>query len=96
MSAIAVLTEEQLADLLERAVKKASAATIPSVDSAPPEVLTRKQAADLLQVDPHAIPSLVSDEGLPYAKLGREWRFLRSEVLAWMSARTLRKTKGAA
>lgn len=95
MTSVVVLSEEELEALLERAVRKAAPAAS-SVDSAPPEVLTRKQAADLLQVDPHAIPDLVNDEGLPYAKLGREWRFLRSEVLAWMSARTLRKHKGAA
>jgi len=84
MNAVVVLSPEELEALLERAVRKAAPASAP-VDSAPPEVLTRKQAAELLQVDQHQIPKLVA-KGLPYSRLGTQWRFRRSEVLAWLSA----------
>ncbi len=51
------------------------------------EVLTRKQTADLLCVCIESITKLVRDEGLPCKRVGKEYRFLRSQVLAWFAAR---------
>lgn len=51
------------------------------------EVLTRKQTAELLGVCVESITRLVRDEGLPCTKLVKDYRFLRSQVLAWFAAR---------
>jgi excisionase family DNA binding protein len=51
------------------------------------EVLTRKQAAELLHLNIESISKLVRDEGLPCKRVGHEYRFLRSQVLAWLAAR---------
>lgn len=51
------------------------------------EVLTRKQTAELLRVCIESITKLVRDEGLPCKRVGKEYRFLRSQVLAWLAAR---------
>lgn len=51
------------------------------------EVLTRKQTAELLRVCIESISKLVRDEGLPCKKLGKDYRFRRSQVLAWLADR---------
>lgn len=51
------------------------------------EVLTRSQAAKLLRVCSESVTKLVRDEGLPCKRVGKEYRFLRSEVVAWLAAR---------
>ena len=49
-----------------------------------PEVLTVDEAAELLQAEPEAVRALAESGGLPGRKIGDEWRFLRSAVLAWL------------
>jgi excisionase family DNA binding protein len=49
-----------------------------------PEVLTAEQAAELLQTDAAAVCALADAGELPGRKIGDEWRFLRSAVLAWL------------
>lgn len=56
------------------------------------EVLTRSQAAKLLRVCSESITKLVRDEGLPCKRVGKEYRFLRSEVVAWLAARGASET----
>jgi excisionase family DNA binding protein len=51
---------------------------------ADPEVLTVEQAAELLQVDTDTIRALARQGELPGRKVGREWRFSRAAVLAWL------------
>ena len=48
------------------------------------EVLTTEQAAELLQTDADAIRALADAGDLPGRRIGDEWRFLRSAVLAWL------------
>jgi excisionase family DNA binding protein len=50
-------------------------------------VLTRKQTAAVLGVCIESISRLVRDGGLPCRRVGKEYRFLRSQVLAWLAAR---------
>ena len=50
----------------------------------PSEVLTVAQAADLLQIEPDAVRELAEAGELPGRRIGEEWRFLRSAVLAWL------------
>jgi excisionase family DNA binding protein len=50
-----------------------------------PEVLNPAQLAELLQVDEEAVVELAERGELPARKVGGEWRFARSAVLAWLS-----------
>ena len=51
--------------------------------SKPGDIMTRAEVAALLRCsEPHVI-ALVEREQLPGFRLGRPWRFRRSEVLAW-------------
>jgi excisionase family DNA binding protein len=49
-----------------------------------PEVLTVEQAAELLQVEPDVVRALADAGELPGRRIGEEWRFLRSALLAWL------------
>jgi excisionase family DNA binding protein len=49
-----------------------------------PDVLTVEQAAELLQVEDDDVAALAEAGELPGRKIGEEWRFLRSAVLAWL------------
>ena len=49
-----------------------------------PEVLTPAQLAELLQVDEEAVVELAEQGDLPARKVGDEWRFSRTAVLAWL------------
>ena len=49
-----------------------------------PEVLTPAQLGELLQVDEEAVVELAERGELPARKVGEEWRFSRSAVLAWL------------
>jgi excisionase family DNA binding protein len=48
------------------------------------EVLTVEQVAELLQVEPDDVSALADAGELPGRRIGEEWRFLRSAVLAWL------------
>jgi excisionase family DNA binding protein len=48
------------------------------------EVLTVEQVAELLQVEPDDVSALADAGELPGRKIGEQWRFLRSAVLAWL------------
>jgi excisionase family DNA binding protein len=49
-----------------------------------PEVLTPGQLAELLHVDEETIVELAERQELPGRKVGEEWRFSRTAVLAWL------------
>lgn len=52
-------------------------------DPATSEIMTRTEVAALLRCsEPHVL-TLVERSGLPAFRLGKLWRFRRSEVLAW-------------
>lgn len=51
------------------------------------EVLTTAQVADLLQVHVKVVGRYVRTRGLPAHRIGREYRFLKSEVIAWIAER---------
>jgi excisionase family DNA binding protein len=51
------------------------------------EIMTRSEVAELLRCsEPHVV-ALIEREGLPAFRLGKLWRFRRSEVLAWCQRR---------
>ena len=51
-----------------------------------PEVLTARQAAELLQISVDTLKSHAAAGMLPAAKVGREWRFSHRKLLAWIEA----------
>lgn len=53
------------------------------------EVLTAEQAAELLQVSVRTILQLARDHELPGHKVGRAWRFCRTDVLAYVRGQRL-------
>jgi len=50
-----------------------------------PDVLTPAQAAALLQVDEEAVLALAEEGQLPGRRIGEDWRFARSALVAWLS-----------
>jgi excisionase family DNA binding protein len=85
MSALAVtLTVDELRKLVREEVQRASG---PSIASTAPEVMTRADVAKLLQVHPNVVGRYIREQGLPAARLGGEWRFLRADIIAWLAAR---------
>ena len=83
MSAIVVLTSEQLQELVDRAVAKA-VVSIPQ--SGAREILSLKQAADFLDRAPRTVTELVKTRGLPAHYISdREPKFIRSELVAWLA-----------
>jgi excisionase family DNA binding protein len=53
-----------------------------------PEVLTAKEAAELLQVDDEVVLELARAGELPGRELGGEWRFARAALLDWLGGGT--------
>jgi excisionase family DNA binding protein len=54
------------------------------------EVLTAEHVAEMLEVHVRTVAKLVVRDGLPAHRLGREYRFNRAEVLAWLEERSTR------
>ena len=50
------------------------------------EVLTREEVAEMLSVHPAVVTKYARTRRLPARKIGREYRFMRSEILAWVHA----------
>jgi excisionase family DNA binding protein len=51
------------------------------------EVLTLDELAQLLRLPADAVEALAKDGELPGRRIAGEWRFARSAVLEWLSAR---------
>jgi excisionase family DNA binding protein len=50
-----------------------------------PEVMNVTQTSELLQLEPGIVLGLAEAGELPGRKLGTEWRFSRSAVIAWLA-----------
>lgn len=59
------------------------------------EVLTTEEAAKLLRVSTKTVLGLARDGVLPGEKVGRAWRFLRSDLLNYLRG-PKRETNGVA
>jgi len=55
-----------------------------SLEPDDPEVLNADGVARVLGVSARLVLRLAREEKLPAKKVGREWRFRRSAVLAWL------------
>ena len=51
----------------------------------PDEILTVREVAEFLKVIERTIYRLASDGEIPSLKVGGSWRFLRSDLVAWMA-----------
>jgi excisionase family DNA binding protein len=55
-----------------------------SVAADRPEVLTLRGAADLLKVHPNTVRTHARRRLIPATKVGRDWRFLEADLIAWI------------
>lgn len=59
------------------------------------EVLTVKEASGYLKVAEKTLYRFIREQNIPAFKLGREWRFKRSLLDAWMEKRISQTQKGS-
>ena len=78
------LTVEELALLVRDAVRSEMRLRAAEDVTEAPEVMTREQVGELLQVHPKVVSEYITTKGLPGFKVGPHWRFRRSEVLHWL------------
>ena len=50
------------------------------------EILTTSQAAEFLQLSVQSVKARARAGTLPAARIGREWRFSRRQLLEWIEA----------
>jgi len=50
-------------------------------------LLTPTEAGDLLRIHPKTVIRLARDGSLPALRLGKHWRFRRSDLGAWVESR---------
>jgi len=53
------------------------------------EILTNREVADLLKLHPKTVNKLAISGKLPAYRIGRQWRFRKSEVLKLLEKRTI-------
>ena len=56
------------------------------------EILTIKEASQFLKIGKTTLYKLARNDEIPARKVGREWRFVRSQLLEWMEEREKRNT----
>jgi excisionase family DNA binding protein len=85
---IAVLTQEQLAALLEAAALRGAELALEAVKSAPqPGLVPASAMCALLGISRTSLHRLRADHGCPCVKVGDTFRYSPSEVEAWLRAR---------
>jgi excisionase family DNA binding protein len=75
---VVVLTPEEVEKLLERTWERLIR------QQSEKEVLTLEEAAALLDLHPKVVTRYIREKSLPAHKIGPEYRFRRSELLAWL------------
>src|SRR5688572_6271399 len=50
-----------------------------------PDVLTLREAAELLRVGPNELEALASRAEVPARRIGSSWRFNRDALMAWLN-----------
>lgn len=56
------------------------------LEEAPPQIMNVEEVADLLRVSSQTVYVLARSGKLPAVKVGREWRFVRDQLLAALQA----------
>jgi excisionase family DNA binding protein len=83
VTAVAVLSPEQLEALVRKAVREELEVRREAAPQS--DIMTREQVAELLDVTEASVTAYVKKRGLRGAKMaGGEWRFRRADVLAWL------------
>lgn len=57
------------------------------------EILTEQELQELLGVSRTTLWKLRKTENLPYTKIGREYRYFRSEIMEWLKESRLKQTQ---
>lgn len=57
------------------------------------EILTEQQLQDLLGVSRTTLWKLRKNENLPYTKIGREYRYFKSEIIKWLKESRFKQTQ---
>lgn len=78
MSAVALLTPEELSAIVGAAVEHAFESRVES------EILTLEQAAEFLQLHPKVVVRYIAERKLPAARLGRQYRFIKRDLAVWL------------
>ena len=61
-----------------------------------PEILTRSEAAAFIRVSEKTLGEMARTRRIPAQKVGREWRFLRSALEAWLVGKAVGEDDGRA
>jgi excisionase family DNA binding protein len=59
------------------------------------EVLTSKEASKYLKIAPRTLYRHIREHNIPAFKLGREWRFVKSELDKWLIKQVNELSKGS-
>ena len=86
MATVLVLTPEEVRELVRVAVRE----ELESRAAPARDVLTAEDVAALLSVHVKTVAKLVVRDGLPARRLGREYRFSRPDVIAWLEQRAVK------
>lgn len=57
------------------------------------EILTEQELQELLGVSRTTLWKLRKSENLPYTKIGREYRYFRSEIMEWLKESRFKQTQ---
>ena len=71
----------QEAEMVERIAQAISRIELPKID-----VLNLEETAQYLRVSNQTVYNMIRDGRIKAYKVGREWRFLRADILAYMNA----------
>jgi excisionase family DNA binding protein len=86
MSAVLVMSPDDIREIVRSVMREELANHHQNPGS---EVLTAEHVAEMLEVHVRTVAKLVVRDGLPARRLGREYRFSRAEVLAWLEERSM-------
>lgn len=59
------------------------------------EIMTARQAAEYLQIGIVTLYTLAKAHKIPTTKIGRQWRFKKSDIDHWISDTKFKKQRGA-
>lgn len=57
------------------------------------EILTEQELQELLGVSRTTLWKLRKNENLPYTKIGREYRYFKSEIIEWLKGSRFKQTQ---
>jgi excisionase family DNA binding protein len=86
MGPVLLMTAEEARELIRGIIRE----ELHHSETIEHEFLTAEGVAELLDVHPKTVAKLVTREQLPARRIGRSYRFRRSEVLAWLEQRAVR------